>query len=265
MKQFFDKAGEEGGEAWLRRCLETATGSEEDGEERGAASQRRSAGQWVDEPPIRVQQRRSTPPTRFSPAAGGAEDPVTGGSVMAEDGSGRSGHSYRSGMKRRSGSLLPGGSGWRGSIKKPAVRNTRGQLSPPRTPRVKETSHEPVQQAECLVEERQVAENAVQSLLLDGMAQQGTGQLPAGGECQQFHSLSVLVDSLSALVKSLSSAINPTINPVLAAPANSLLNYSAPAIVFTAFLLILLGHSFPPLWLNQCMLAITALPQDKQL
>lgn len=75
----------------------------------------------------------------------------------------------------------------------------------------------------------------------------------------------MLVDSLSALVKSLSSAINPTINPVLAAPANSLLNYSAPAIVFTAFLLILLGHIFPPLWLNQCMLAITALPQDKQL
>lgn len=69
VKQFLDRASEEGGEAWLRRCLESATGSEEDGEAEGAASYRRRSGQWVDEPPVTELLRQSMTSRRFRTAA----------------------------------------------------------------------------------------------------------------------------------------------------------------------------------------------------
>lgn len=70
----------------------------------------------------------------------------------------------------------------------------------------------------------------VQGLLLEGMAQQETGQPPVAGELSQFNVLADLVGSLSSLDKSLS----PAFNPVNTAPSVSV-SSSAPAITLLLF------------------------------
>ena len=91
MKLLLNRASEEGGEAWLRRCLEPATASEDEEEAGCSTSQRRSAGQWVDEPTKERHPRRGMATRRSSPAAAGTEDAAVEENMAAEVSGGQSG------------------------------------------------------------------------------------------------------------------------------------------------------------------------------
>lgn len=238
VRQFIERAGSAGGEAWIRRCL--ALSEESNMEEAGLAGsisaeeerpQRRSAGQWIDEPVTRERQRCCMPSVRYSPAVGGAVS-LEFSKEVEEDGGGSC-----TNKKRRTGSPSPGNSSWRGTVKQPAAQKTRGRASSPRPPIIHDVSQEQLQQEECLEEERQDgmlhkrAQGSVSGMMLKSMAQHSTGQPKVSGECQQFQALSVLVDSPSSLIKSFS----PVVNPVSAATSTALPNPAPAAVSSTVF------------------------------
>ncbi|XP_040211653.1 uncharacterized protein LOC120942791 [Rana temporaria] len=173
MKLLLNRASEEDGEAWLRRCLEPATASEDEEEASCSTSQRTSAGQWVDEPAEERYPRRGMATRRSSPAAAGTEDAAVDENMAAEVGGGQSGG--RTGGKRAASSRSPASSGRRGGTKKPATQAKKGGPSPvevPRPPSVVRNQQPAVGQA------NKLQNSAVQSESMDRASQQGAGGPP---------------------------------------------------------------------------------------
>ena len=215
-KKLLEKAGSEGGEEWLKRCLvmwdivpedqpaERATGF---GSVSPSEQQRESASVSGVSP---VRARRSQPPERAGESQQAEEAERRRGACEEEDGGGGPTNVRRSVRQKRNMSQSPArGNARRGRAVQPAARVGRGRPLPPRSPRQPQVSVWGQEQHISPIRQEPAA-----GMLREEPGPAVNAQPPAVGECVQLQTLNAIMDSLSSLVRTLTHAGAVSASPV---------------------------------------------------